>query len=101
LTNEDVGPLSGGLSTSYAHNVGAYASGSASEGNVVFPFNLIRIPPSNDAASAEQMVAKNRMLYELICAAGGFQYPVGALPMYDWKHHFGSKWSLLTDAKRR
>jgi cytokinin dehydrogenase len=103
LSNEDVGPLGRiiyyPMLTTSVHTPLVRLP----KENVVFAFNLIRIPPSNDVASAEQMVAKNRMLYERIRAAGGFQYPVSALPMSsnDWKHHFGSKWSLLADAKRR
>jgi cytokinin dehydrogenase len=103
LTNEDVSPLGRiiyyPMLTTSVHTPLVRLP----KENVVFPFNLIRIPPSNDAASAEQMVAKNRMLYERIRAAGGFQYPVSALPMSsnDWQHHFGSKWSHLADAKRR
>jgi cytokinin dehydrogenase len=71
--------------------------------NVVFPFNLVRIPASNDLAKVDRMVAKNRVLYERIRAAGGLLYPVSAFPMSsnDWTDHFGTKWSLLHDARRR
>jgi cytokinin dehydrogenase len=70
---------------------------------VVFPFNIIRIPTSNDAATVELLVAQNRQLYDLIRKAGGVQYPVGAFPMSvnDWKDHFGSSLPLLSRAKRR
>jgi cytokinin dehydrogenase len=70
---------------------------------VVFPFNLIRMPPSNDGASTQQMLANNRRLYERIRASGGLQYPVGAVAMSreDWKDHFGPQWQPLADAKRR
>ncbi len=103
LTHEDVGPL--GRITYYPMLTRSVQTPLVRlpQENVVFPFNLIRIPPSNDVASAEQMVAKNRGLYERILNAGGCQYPVSALPMSknDWTHHFGSKWSQLADAKRR
>jgi FAD/FMN-containing dehydrogenase len=70
--------------------------------DVVFPFNLIRIPASNDVAGMEQMIAQNRALYDRIRDAGGVQYPVGAFPMsHDWKDHFGSSWPRLREAKRR
>jgi len=71
--------------------------------SVAFPFNVIRIPASNDAARTAQMVAQNRELYERIRDAGGILYPVGAVPMSpdDWKAHFGPRWSLLREAKRR
>lgn len=70
--------------------------------NVAFPFNIIRIPASNDVASAHTMVAKNRVLYDRIRSAGGYLYPVSAFPMShgDWRDHFGPQWPLLQDAKR-
>jgi hypothetical protein len=71
--------------------------------SAVFPFNLIRIPASNDVTEMERMVAQNRALHDRIRNAGGVQYPVGAFPMShdDWKDHFGSTWPLLREAKRR
>ena len=71
--------------------------------DVVFPFNLIRIPASNDPLAAEVMVAQNRALYDRIRSAGGVQYPVSAVPMSptDWQDHFGPHWPRLREAKRR
>jgi cytokinin dehydrogenase len=71
--------------------------------DIVFVFNLIRIPASNDAATAARMVAENRTLYDRIREAGGVQYPVGAFAMspFDWEVHFGSGWPQLREAKRR
>jgi cytokinin dehydrogenase len=71
--------------------------------DIVFVFNLIRIPASNDAATAERMLAENRILYDRIREAGGVQYPVGAFAMSpgDWEIHFGSGWPQLREAKRR
>ncbi|MBR1275178.1 FAD-binding protein [Bradyrhizobium sp. AUGA SZCCT0283] len=71
--------------------------------DIVFVFNLIRIPASNDAATAERMLAENRMLYDRIREAGGIQYPVGAFAMSsdDWTAHFGSGWPQLREAKQR
>ena len=73
------------------------------EEDIVFVFNLIRIPASNDAAAAERMVVENRTLYDRIREAGGVQYPVGAFAMSpdDWTAHFGSRWPQLREAKRR
>ena len=73
------------------------------EEDIVFVFNLIRIPPSNDTAAAERMVAENRALYDRIREAGGIQYPVGAVAMspFDWEVHFGSGWPQLREAKQR
>jgi hypothetical protein len=103
LTHADVGPL--GRITYYPMRTTSLHTPLVRlpKEDVVFPFNLIRMPPTNDMASAEQMLADNRRLYERIRLAGGLQYPVGALPMSrdDWKHHFGPKWAQLADAKRR
>lgn len=68
--------------------------------SVVFPFNLIRIPASNDRASAEAMVAQNRWFYDRIRDAGGTLYPVSAMPMSsdDWQRHFGATWQPLHEA---
>jgi len=103
LTNEDVGPF--GRITYYPMLTKALRTPLLRLPNesVVFPFNLVRIPESNDVAKVAQMVAKNRALYDRICAAGGVQYPVGAFPMSsdDWKDHFGSTWLLLHEAKQR
>ncbi|MBR0818624.1 FAD-binding protein [Bradyrhizobium liaoningense] len=70
---------------------------------VVFPFNLIRIPASADKAHADQQLTRNRMLYDRIRAAGGMLYPVSALAMssQDWADHFGPRWPLLREARRR
>ena len=103
LTNEDVGPF--GRITYYPVRTEALRTPllRLPDEPIAFPFNLIRIPASNDVAKAEQMVATNRALYERIRNAGGVQYPVGAFPMSsdDWKDHLGSNWSLLHDARRR
>jgi cytokinin dehydrogenase len=70
--------------------------------DVVFPFNVIRMPAANDPAATERMVADNRLLYRRIRSAGGLLYPVSALPMSpdDWKDHFGPRWSVRDDVKR-
>ena len=108
LTTNDIGPF--GRITYYPLLTSAFRTplvrlpddSAVSEG-VVFPFNIIRIPTSNDAATLELMVAQNRLLYDLIRKAGGVQYPVGAFPMSvnDWQNHFGSSLPLLSAAKRR
>jgi cytokinin dehydrogenase len=56
-----------------------------------FPFNLVRIPASKDAAQVERMAASNRTLYDCIRGSSGVFYPVSAFPMSseDWKDHFG------------
>jgi FAD/FMN-containing dehydrogenase len=103
LTNDDVGPF--GRITYYPLLTSAFRTPLVRlpDEGVVFPFNVIRIPTSNDAATMEQMVAQNRALYDRIQKAGGVQYPVGAFPtsFNDWKDHFGSSWPLFREAKRR
>ena len=87
LTNQDVGPF--GRITYYPIRTEALRTPllRLPDEAIAFPFNLIRIPASNDVAKAEQMVASNRALYERICSAGGVQYPVGAFPTSpdDWR----------------
>jgi FAD/FMN-containing dehydrogenase len=70
---------------------------------IVFPFNLIRIPASNDPLATGIMVAQNRALYDRIRKAGGVLYPVSAFSMLsaDWQEHFGPRWQQLSEAKRR
>ncbi|MCA6116589.1 FAD-binding protein [Bradyrhizobium sp. WSM 1738] len=71
--------------------------------SVVFPFNVIRVPPSDDRAAIERMVAQNRALYDRLRRAGAMHYPVSAFPMSqdDWKDHFGSSWARFAEIKRR
>jgi len=70
---------------------------------IVFAFNLIRIPASDDTLTAGILVAQNRGLYDRIRKAGGVLYPVSAFSMTpaDWRDHFGLRWPQLTEAKRR
>lgn len=70
---------------------------------VVFPFNLICIPASAETANADRQVLRNRAVYDHIRGAGGMLYPVSALSMssQDWADHFGARWSLLGEARRR
>ena len=70
---------------------------------IVFAFNLIRIPASDDALTAGLLVVQNRSLYDRIRKAGGVLYPVSAFSMTqaDWEDHFSPHWPPLRDAKRR
>ncbi|MFB9953134.1 FAD-binding protein [Rhizobium puerariae] len=103
LTNVDVGPF--GRITFYPLLAGALRTPllRLPDEDVVFPFNLVRIPASDDALGAGRLVAGNRLLYDRIRSAGGCLYPVSAFPMSqdDWKSHFGPKWSFLHEARRR
>jgi len=71
--------------------------------DIVFVFNVIRIPASDDAAETARMIEQNRVLYDRIRNAGGVLYPVSALPLTveDWKNHFGSKWQRFEQAARQ
>lgn len=103
LTHDDVGPF--GRITYYPMRTDALRTPlvrKPDEG-VAFPFNIIRIPASNDRAKVGQMIANNRALYDRVRNGGGVLYPVSAFPMHgaDWKDHFGSTWPLLQAAKER
>jgi cytokinin dehydrogenase len=104
LSGEDIGPFC--RITYYPMLTGAFRTRLVRlpEDHAVFPFNLVRIPATNEAAMAEQMLAGNRALYDRIRGAGGVLYPVSAFPMSsdDWREHFGSRWwPLLVEARRR
>lgn len=103
LTDADVGPF--GRITCYPMLTRACRTPlfRLPDESVVFPFNVIRMPASNDAAAAQRMVAQNRVLYDRIRSAGGLQYPVGAFPMShgDWKDHFGLSWPRFSESKQR
>ncbi|KRQ96974.1 FAD linked oxidase [Bradyrhizobium jicamae] len=103
LTEADVGPF--GRITCYPMQTRACRTPllRLPDESVVFPFNVIRMPASNDAAAAERMVTQNRALYDRIRRAGGVQYPVGAFTMShgDWRDHFGSIWPRFSEIKQR
>ena len=103
LAAEDIGPF--GRITYYPLLTSAFRTPLVRlpDEDVVFPFNVIRIPPSTDPLTTARMVSQNRTLYDRIHKAGGVQYPVGALSMStdDWKDHFGMDWQRLREKKRR
>ena len=70
---------------------------------LVYAFNLIRIPTTDDDTEARRLVEANRAIYERVRAAGGTLHPVSAFPMSrdDWERHFGPAWTRLHDAKER
>jgi cytokinin dehydrogenase len=49
--------------------------------DLVYAFNLVRIPTTDDTAEAARLVTANRAIYERVRAAGGTLYPVSAFPM--------------------
>ena len=69
----------------------------------VFLLSLLKTAsPGSGVPTAQAMVAANRRHYEKIRAHGGFQYPVGSIPMSgeDWREHYGPHWPDLAAAKR-
>lgn len=70
--------------------------------DLLFTFNLVRIPATDAVDEADRLVKANRAIYERVRADGGTLYPVSALPMSrdDWRSHFGSAWPCLRDAKQ-
>ena len=72
------------------------------EDDLLYAFNLVRIPATDTVAEAERLVGANRAIYERVRAAGGTLYPVSAFPMSrdDWRRHFGSAWTGFLSAKQ-
>jgi FAD/FMN-containing dehydrogenase len=72
---------------------------------VIFLFSVLRTaaPDLGGALSAETMIGDNRALFERARDLGGYQYPIGSIPMTaaDWRRHFGPRWRFLAAARRR
>jgi FAD/FMN-containing dehydrogenase len=70
--------------------------------DLVYAFNLVRVPTTDVVAEADRLVKANRAIYERVRAAGGTLYPVSAFPMSrdDWCRHYGSVWVRFRDAKQ-
>lgn len=70
--------------------------------DLVYAFNLVRIPTTDSIAEAERLMQANRAVYDRVRTAGGTLYPVSAFPMSaeDWRTHFGPAWPLLRDARQ-
>ena len=71
--------------------------------DLLYAFNLVRIPTTDAVAEADRLIKANRAIYERVRAAGGTLYPVSAFPMSadDWRRHFGPTWAQLRDAKQK
>jgi FAD/FMN-containing dehydrogenase len=69
---------------------------------LVFLFALLKTA-SPGALPAADMLDANLDLYRRARSLGGFQYPVGSIPLTgkDWRVHFGSAWPAFAAAKRR
>jgi cytokinin dehydrogenase len=103
VTDDGVGPF--GQVTYYPMTTGAFRTPllRIPGESVIFPFNIVRLPATDDQAAIGQMVAQNRRFYDRIRSAGGLLYPVSAMAMSenDWKTHFGSGYALLSSAKAK
>jgi cytokinin dehydrogenase len=72
--------------------------------DTVFLFSLLRTAaPDTGALSADVMIKANRALFDQVSELGGYQYPIGSIPMTpaDWRAHFGAEWSFLAAARHR
>jgi cytokinin dehydrogenase len=72
---------------------------------VIFLFSVLRTaaPDSGGALSADAMLSGNRALFERARDLGGYEYPIGSIPMTagDWRQHFGPQWAFLAAARHR
>ena len=70
---------------------------------VIFLLSVLRTaaPDSGGALSAAAMLSANRSLFEQARALGGYEYPIGSIPMTggDWREHFGAQWPSLAAAR--
>jgi FAD/FMN-containing dehydrogenase len=69
-----------------------------------YAFNYVRVPTTDDATAANQLVEANKAMYQRVKNAGGTLYPASsAFPLNknEWRAHFGSVFGRLDDAKRR
>jgi cytokinin dehydrogenase len=72
--------------------------------DTVFLFSLLRTAaPDTGALSADVMIKANRALFDRVTELGGFQYPIGSIPMTpaDWRAHFGEEWPFFAAARQR
>lgn len=55
-----------------------------------------------DQQTAEQLIQKNRALYDKTVENGGVMYPHGSIPLThaDWKKHFGDSWKAFKAVKK-
>lgn len=71
-------------------------------GEVTFLFSVLSTSaPDTGGLPAATVVEQNRQLFLRARALGGFQYPVGSIPMThaDWQSQYGPQWPFLAAAK--
>lgn len=71
----------------------------------VFLFDILTAAPAPgfDPVFQEQMLARNRALFEKARAVGGTRYPIGSLEFsaLDWKLHYFEQWHKLVSLKKK
>lgn len=104
LTPRDVG--TGGFVLLYAHRRSRLTRPSLSlpqdDSGWVYLFTLMTAgQPSTEFAN--EMLARNRGLYDRARALGGTRYPIEsvAFTQDDWADHYGDRWPHLQELKRR
>lgn len=70
------------------------------DSEIFWSFSILR--HAKDDQTAEEMIQKNRMLYDKIAAIGGKIYPTGSTPMFknDWKAQYGTQWKEFKNLKK-
>ncbi len=102
LTPADLGSFGQIVLSAFRHPAAASPLLRLPADDLLYAFNLVRIPPTDALAEADRLVKANRAIYERVRAAGGTLYPVSAFPMSaeDWRWHFGPTWTAFRHAKR-
>ena len=72
---------------------------------VIFLFSVLRTaaPDSGGALPAAELLAANRALFDQARELGGYEYPIGSIPLTpaDWRQHFGPEFAALAAARHR
>lgn len=72
---------------------------------VVFLFSVLRTaaPDSGGALPPGVLLTANRSLFDQGREAGGYEYPIGSIPVTpaDWRQHFGPQYPFLAAARHR
>ncbi|WP_231640725.1 FAD-binding protein [Nocardiopsis sp. NRRL B-16309] len=102
LTQEDIGPTGVVLMYPLRRELLGTTLPRVPDEPVVFLFALLKTAtPAPGVPDNAAMVDANRVLYERVRDVGGFQYPVGSIPMdrADWRAHFGPVWDDFAAAR--
>ena len=103
MTPDDMGPA--GMLVFYPVRRHQPTTGSTSTpaGDRFVEMGLLRTTQVGDDRQVQDLVERNRHLMDRAIAAGGKQYPIGAVAMEasDWRLHFGERWPQLCALKAR